>query len=70
MALVVSVLIITFLSGVAIGVIALVIAGVRGDDRAKTLADAPHTRVEAAVRRMLGAGAHNGKADSCEDGKE
>jgi hypothetical protein len=71
MTLVVSVLIIVaFLSGVAIGVVALIVVGIRSDDRAKTLADAPRTRVEAATRRMLGAGARNGNAGSCEHGKE
>jgi hypothetical protein len=71
MALVVSVLIIVaFLFGVALGVITLIVAGIRSDDRAKTLTDAPRTRVEAATRRMLGAGGYNGNADSCEHGRE
>jgi hypothetical protein len=71
MALVVSVLIIvTFLFGVALGVITLIVAGIRSDDRAKTLTDAPRTRVEAATRRMLGAGEYNGNAGSCEHGRE
>jgi hypothetical protein len=71
MTLVVSVLIIvTFLFGVVLGIIALLVAGIHSDDRAKTLADAPRTRVEAATRRMLGAGAYNGNAGSCEHGRE
>ena len=69
--LIVSVLIIVaFLSGTAIGVIALIVAGVRSDDRAKTLADAPRTRVEAATRRMLGAGTRNVNTGLREHGKE
>lgn len=71
MALIVSVfMIVTFLFGVALGVIALIVAGIRSDDRAKTLTDAPRTRVEAATRRMLGAGGYNGNAGSCEHGRE
>jgi hypothetical protein len=71
MILVISLLIIvTFLSGVVIGVIALVVAGIRSDDRAKTLTDAPRTCVEAATRRMLGVGVRNGNSDSREHGGE
>jgi hypothetical protein len=71
MILVVSVLIIiTFVFGMLLGIIALIVSGIHADDRAKSLADPPRTCVEAATRRMLGAGARNANADSCEHGRE
>ena len=45
-----------FLSGVVIGILAIAVAGIRSDDRAKTLTRAPRTRAEAATRRLLGVG--------------
>jgi len=48
-----------FLSGAVLGFLALLIVGIRQGDRARHLADAPHTHVEAVTRRVLGVGARN-----------
>ena len=48
-----------FLSGAVLGVLALLIVGIRRGDRARHLADAPHTHVEAVTRRVLGVGTRN-----------
>lgn len=45
-----------FLSGATIGVIALIVLGIRSDDRSKNLTSNPRTHVQAATRRMLGVG--------------
>ena len=56
MTLVITLFAATFLAGATIGLIAIIIGGIRREDRAKTLTDAPRTHVEAATRRMLGVG--------------
>jgi hypothetical protein len=43
----------------ALGPLALLIVGIRRGDRARHLADAPHTHVEAVTRRVLGVGTRN-----------
>ncbi len=48
-----------FLSGAVLGFLALLIVGIRRGDRARHLADAPHTHVEAVTRRVLGVGTRN-----------
>jgi hypothetical protein len=48
-----------FLAGAALGSLALLIVGIRRGDRARRLADAPHTHVEAVTRRVLGVGTRN-----------
>jgi hypothetical protein len=63
MVFVVSLAVAVFLAGAAIGVIAVIIAGVRSEDRAKNLANAPRSRTEAATRRALGVGVRNAGAD-------
>jgi hypothetical protein len=45
-----------FLAGAALGFLTLLIVGIRKGDRARHLADAPHTQVEAITRRVLGVG--------------
>ena len=45
-----------FLSGVAIGVLVMLVIGIRRGDRARRLADEPGTRLDAVTRRMLGVG--------------
>jgi hypothetical protein len=45
-----------FLSGVAIGILAILVAGIRGDDRARNLTGIPRTRTAAVTRRLLGVG--------------
>ena len=71
MALAITLLIIAaFWAGLVIGVIAIIITGIRLEDRAKTLTGIPRTPAEAAARRMLGVGVRNGKADSGERGDE
>jgi hypothetical protein len=43
-----------FLSGSAIGIFAVLVAGIRSDDRAKNLTGIPNTGTEAVTRRLLG----------------
>jgi hypothetical protein len=45
-----------FLSGTTTGVLAILVAGIRSDDRAKTLTGPPRTGTEAITRRLLGVG--------------
>jgi hypothetical protein len=45
-----------FLSIAAIIILAIVVAGIRSDDRAKNLTSAPRTRTEQVTRRLLGVG--------------
>jgi hypothetical protein len=71
MALAITLLIIAvFWAGIVIGIITIIITGIRLEDRAKTLTGIPRTPAEAAVRWMLGVGVRNGKADSDERGDE
>lgn len=53
-----------FLSGVVIGVLAIVVTGIRGDDRAQNLTNAPCTRAAAVTRRLLGVGVRDAEAGS------
>ena len=48
-----------FLAGAALGVLTLLIIGIRKGDRVGHLTDAPHTQVEAITRRVLGVGTRN-----------
>ena len=50
------VIIAAFLSGAVLGILALLIVGIHRGDRARHLADAPRTHVEAVTRRVLGVG--------------
>jgi len=59
-----------FLAGATAGVLAVFVAGIRTDDRAKNLTNAPRTHVEAATRRALGVGVRNGQVDRTEHGEE
>ena len=59
-----------FLAGATIGLLAVFVIGIRRDDRAKNLTNAPRTQVEAATRRALGVGVRNGHADPDEHGEE
>ena len=55
-----------FLAGAVLGFLLLIIIGIRRGDRARHLADAPHTHAEAITRRVLGVGTRNhsgGNAD-------
>ncbi len=71
MALAITLLVIAaFWAGIVIGIIAIIITGIRLEDRAKTLTGTPRTPAEAAVRWMLGVGVRDGKADSDERGDE
>ena len=45
-----------FLFCVAIGALAILVAGIRSDDHAKNLTRAPRTRTEQVTRRLLGVG--------------
>ena len=45
-----------FLSGAVLGVLALLVAGIRKGDHTRHLADPPRTQVEAVTRRVLGVG--------------
>ncbi len=71
MTLAITILVIAiFLVGATIGVLAVFVIGIRRDDRAKNLTNAPRTQVEAATRRALGVGVRNGHADRNEHGEE
>ena len=59
-----------FLAGATIGLLAVFVIGIRRDDRAKNLTNAPRTQVEAVTRRVLGVGVRNGHADHDEHGEE
>ena len=48
-----------FLSGSAIGILAILVAGIRSDDRSKNLICTPRTATEAITRRVLGVGVRN-----------
>ena len=48
-----------FLAGAVLGFLLLIIIGIRRGDRARHLADAPHTHAEAITRRVLGVGTRN-----------
>jgi hypothetical protein len=45
-----------FLSATVIIILAILVAGIRSDDRAKNLTRAPRTRTEEVTRRLLGVG--------------
>ena len=45
-----------FLSAAAIVILAILVAAIRSDDRAKNLTRAPRTRTEQVTRRLLGVG--------------
>lgn len=53
-----------FLSGMVIGFLAILVAGIRGDDRARNLTGAPRARAAAVARRLLGAGVRDTEAGS------
>jgi hypothetical protein len=48
-----------FLCGASIGILAVLVAGIRSEDRAQNLTRTPRTRTEAVTRRLLGAGTRN-----------
>jgi hypothetical protein len=52
-----------FLSAAAIIILAILVAGIRSDDRAKNLTSAPRTRTEQATRRLLGVGVRTPEAE-------
>ena len=52
-----------FLSAVAIVILAILVTGIRGEDRAKNLTRAPRTRTEQLTRRLLGVGVRTAGAD-------
>jgi hypothetical protein len=52
-----------FLAGSAIGVLAILVAGIRSDDRAKNLTGIPRTGTEAVTRRLLGVGVRTPETD-------
>ena len=58
LAIVISVVAV-FLCGVSVGILAVLVAGIRSEDRAQSLTRAPRTRTEAVTRRLLGAGTRN-----------
>ena len=55
LAIVISVVAV-FLCGASIGILAVMVAGIRSEDRAQNLTRTPRTRTEAVTRRLLGAG--------------
>ncbi len=59
-----------FLCGASIGILAVVVAGIRSDDRAQNLTSTPRTRIEAVTRRLLGAGTRNHGICRSDDGSQ
>ena len=55
LAIVISVVAV-FLCGASIGILAVLVAGIRSEDRAQNLTRTPRTSTEAVTRRLLGAG--------------
>ena len=51
-----------FLSVAAIVIFAILVAGIRSEDRAKNLTRAPRTRTEHLTRRLLGVGVRTSQA--------
>jgi hypothetical protein len=51
------------LFGATIGILTVLVIGIRRDDRSKTLTDSPRSSVEAATRRLLGVGVRNAHPD-------
>ena len=51
-----------FLSAAAIVILAILVAAIRSEDRAKNLTGAPRTRAEQVTRRLLGVGVRTGDA--------
>ena len=51
-----------FLSGSAIGIFAVLVAGIRSGDRAKNLTGIPRTGTESVARRLLGVGVRTPEA--------
>ena len=58
------VIVTAFLSGAVLGILALLIVGIHRGDRARHLADAPHTYVEAVTRRVLGVGTRSHRGEN------
>ena len=58
-----------FVSGAILGVLLMVVIGIRSTDRYQHLYDLPRTRSEAASRRLLGSGVTNPAANSDDDGE-
>ena len=48
-----------FLCGASIGILAVMVAGIRSDDHAQNLTGNPRTHTEAVTRRLLGLGTRN-----------
>ena len=63
-------LLVGFVAGAILGVLLMVVIGIRSTDRYQHLYDLPRTRAEAASRRLLGSGVTNPPADSDDDGEE
>ena len=58
------VIVAVFLSGAVLGILALLIVGIHRGDRARHLADAPRTHVEAVTRRVLGVGTRSQRGEN------
>jgi hypothetical protein len=59
-----AIVIVAFLSGAVLGILALLTVGIHRGDRARHLADAPRTQVEAATRRVLGVGTRSRRGEN------
>ena len=57
------VIVAVFLSGAVLGILALLIVGIHMGGRARHLADAPSTHVEAVTRRVLGVGTRSHRGE-------
>ncbi len=63
-----AVIIAAFLSGVVLGLFALLIVGIHRADRARPLADGPRTHLEAVTRRVLGVGTRDRRDGEDQEG--
>jgi len=54
-----------FLCGASIGILAVLVVGIRSDDRTQNLTRAPRTGAEVITRRVLGAGTRNHGSCRC-----
>jgi hypothetical protein len=52
-----------FIAGSVIGIFAILVAGIRSDERAKNLTSGPRTGTDAVIRRLLGVGVRRAQAD-------
>ena len=66
----VTLVIAAFLSGAVIAVFVMLVAGIHVGDRPRRLTAAPHSRLDALTRTMLGVGVRTGHPAGNRDGEK